>query len=337
MDPFSQGLIGATAASTFSNKKTLKIAAITGCFAGLMPDLDVLISSHDDPLFSLEYHRHFTHSLFFVPIGGFIAASLIWLVYFRKKKPFKQILFFAVIGFGSHGLLDAMTAYGTLLLWPISDYRFTFNAISIIDPIFTFTTFMFLILAVIKNKVKLARIAAIFAITYLAFGLFNQFNVENKIKQIAKTRNHNIERSFFNPTIGNIFLWRSIYQYNNNYYIDAVRIIPFKSLEFKEGEQTKVINIDNIYPFLTEDSIQKQDIKRFSKFSKDYIYQYPNKEYIISDLRYGIFPYDLRGLWGIKISPETQDEHVKFIYFRAAEERNFKELLSLIFDGFDKK
>ena len=68
MDPVTQGVLGASLASVISNKKNLKIAAFCGLVGGLVPDLDILIRSEEDSLLSIEYHRHFTHSLFFVPL-----------------------------------------------------------------------------------------------------------------------------------------------------------------------------------------------------------------------------------------------------------------------------
>jgi len=47
-------------------------------FAGLLADSDVLIHSSSDPLLTIEYHRHFTHSVFFVPIGVLLAAAVLF-------------------------------------------------------------------------------------------------------------------------------------------------------------------------------------------------------------------------------------------------------------------
>ncbi len=42
----------------------------------VIPDMDVLIRSASDPLLAIEYHRHFTHALAFIPVGGLIAAAM---------------------------------------------------------------------------------------------------------------------------------------------------------------------------------------------------------------------------------------------------------------------
>ena len=76
MDPFTQGIVGTTVAQTATKKNTLVIASVIGLLSGLAPDLDIFIRSSTDPLLFLEYHRHFTHSLIFIPIGALICATV---------------------------------------------------------------------------------------------------------------------------------------------------------------------------------------------------------------------------------------------------------------------
>ena len=73
MDPVTQGAFGAIFAQTISKRKNF-IGSIVGCCAGLAPDLDIFIRSASDPLLKLEYHRQFTHSLVFIPIGALIVT-----------------------------------------------------------------------------------------------------------------------------------------------------------------------------------------------------------------------------------------------------------------------
>ena len=83
MDPITQGAFGAIFAQTISNKKKILIGSIVGCCAGLAPDLDIFIRSVSDPLLKLEYHRQFTHSIIFIPIGALI-VTLFSRILFKK-------------------------------------------------------------------------------------------------------------------------------------------------------------------------------------------------------------------------------------------------------------
>ncbi|MCY4523261.1 MAG: metal-dependent hydrolase, partial [Halobacteriovoraceae bacterium] len=78
MDPLSQGVVGAAFSQSMAKKEEAKLAFAVGFGAGLLADIDVLIRSSADPLLKIEYHRHFTHSLVFIPLGGLLAASILW-------------------------------------------------------------------------------------------------------------------------------------------------------------------------------------------------------------------------------------------------------------------
>ena len=116
MDPISQGVLGAAFAQTRGPKQMLAKAAAIGAIAGMVPDLDVLIRSSTDPLLAVEFHRHFTHSLFFIPIGGLLCSLLLYpLLGKRWQLSYRQTLVWCMIGFATHGLLDGFTTFGTKL------------------------------------------------------------------------------------------------------------------------------------------------------------------------------------------------------------------------------
>ena len=77
MDPVTQGAFGAVFAQLKGRQKDLAKAGVIGALAGMAPDLDILIRSDTDPLLALEYHRHFSHSLSFIPIGGLIVSLVL--------------------------------------------------------------------------------------------------------------------------------------------------------------------------------------------------------------------------------------------------------------------
>ena len=80
MDPVTQGLLGAAVSQSIAKHDQIRLAAGIGFVAGIAPDVDILIHSSQDPLLGLEMHRHFTHSLIFIPIGALIVACLAYLV-----------------------------------------------------------------------------------------------------------------------------------------------------------------------------------------------------------------------------------------------------------------
>ena len=126
MDPISQAVFGCTASASIARKDTIKPALLCGIVGGTIADLDILIRTHEDCLLAIEFHRHFTHSIFFIPFGALLVATLCFLL-LRKKVEFKSLVIFSGVAFATHGFLDACTSYGTLLLWPIYNKRIAFK------------------------------------------------------------------------------------------------------------------------------------------------------------------------------------------------------------------
>ncbi|MAI29444.1 MAG: metal-dependent hydrolase [Rickettsiales bacterium] len=318
MDPVSQGLLGAVFSCSFAKKKEIRFASFCGLIGGVAPDIDILIRSNSNPLLFIEYHRHFSHSLAFVPVGGLIISFFLYL-FFKQKKKFKTIFIFTTLGFLSHGFLDSCTSYGTSLFWPFSESRISWNIISIIDPIYTFILLFFFILSFFLQSGHFTKLGLCLSFLYLGFGLSKHIQVEKLISKIAEDRGHKVERHLLKPTIGNVILWRSVYQYNKYYYVDAVYMPTFGIPKIRKGKKVKVIDKETVFPEILSDSLQRDDIRKFSFFSQDFIYIHPDFKNIIADLRYGTLPDDDMSLWGIEINPSENNKHVTFKKLR-----NFK-------------
>jgi len=309
MDPVSQGLVGAVLPQSVSNKKEIRLAAAIGFLSGLLADIDVIIHSSTDPLMFLDYHRQFTHSLVFIPIGGFIAAGFCWL-FLKKRLSFWKIYLYAFLGYGTHCFLDACTNYGTQLLWPFSDARIAWNVVSIIDPIFTFTLLFLVIIAAVRKSRLIARLGLLFAVCYLLFGLYQRERAEDALLSLAQSRGHDVERILVNPSIGNLLVWRSIYEAHGNYYVEAIRVGPFSESKIYNGGSIKVFDTAQELPGLDTDSVLYSDINRFKSFAKDFLVVHPEYPDIIGDLRMGILPNSTKPIWGIKINLDNQNKHV---------------------------
>jgi len=333
MDPLSQAFIGSGVAQSFSKKGVqVRQALFCGAIGGLMPDIDILIRSNIDPLKAIEYHRHFTHSLFFIPFGGLFVAALLWLIFFRKnkKQKFSIIYLFSTLGYATHGLLDSCTAYGTQILWPFSDYRASWSVISIIDPLFTLPLIAFCILSYFKKERKYARSGIYLCMIYLLYGFYNQLSAKSYILDVAKNRGHEVEKIFMNPSLANNILWRSVYKSGNNYYIDAVNVRPFRNTVFYKGSKVEAIDKELVFDKIPKGSKQRDDIRRFSHFTKGYIYLHPNSNNVIADLRYSAVPNDIESLWGIKIDEENPQNHVKFISLRKVGSKQRQNFVGMV-------
>ena len=300
MDPLSQGTVGAALAQSSASKKNIFKISVIGFLAGLAPDLDVLIQSSTDPILSLEYHRQFSHSLFFIPFGALIVALLIFPLV-KKSMNLKTVYIASLLGYATHGLLDACTSYGTLLFWPFSNERVTWNNISIIDPLFTIPA---LILAVTAIKTK-KRIFSFFSIGwiifYLSLGLVQYERALSAANDLAESRGHNPERLTLKPSFGNLILWKSIYQHEQTFYVDAIRAV--RSSTVCLGESIEIFDYQQHLSGLDKESQQARDVERFRWFSQDYL-GFDEEKNLVTDVRYSMLPNQIQPMWGLVIDDQ---------------------------------
>ena len=330
MDPLTQGVLGAALPQSISNKKSLGIIGIIGFLSGLAPDLDVFIRSENDPILFLEFHRQFTHSLVFIPFGGLICSLVLYFIISKRFKiSFKETWLYSTLGYATHGLLDACTSYGTLLFWPFSQTRIAWNNVSIIDPLFTIPLLILIVTAGVKQKKIFAVMAMLWAIFYLSLGVYQKNQAIKASTKIAKDRGHETIRINVKPSIGNLLLWKSIYETKDKFYIDAIRL--GWSPKIFNGESVNKMNIQSAFPWLGIKSQQARDVERFKWFSNGYIAINPKNKNQILDIRYSALPNEIGGLWGIELSKEkTNNSHVKYITNRTISKMRFKEFKEML-------
>lgn len=327
MDPISQGAVGAAFAQSSAQPERLRAYAIFGALAGLAPDLDIFIQSSTDPLLFLEYHRHFTHALVFIPIGALIVCTVLFRV-LRHALTFRQAYLACLIGYATHGLLDACTSYGTQLLWPFSDVRISWNNISVVDPLATIPLVVLVILSVRKRSRRYAVAAVVWLLSYLLIGVVQHERAMATAYQMAAAKGHTPDRLTVKPGFANILLWKSIYQYDGQYYVDAVRVGTDR--RFCPGQRIAVFDYDKHLPSLARDSQQAIDIERFRWFSDNYIASMNSDGYII-DVRYSAVPNEINPLWGIQVDTSAPaGTHADFIPSRRASAAQTEALWALL-------
>jgi len=318
LDPLTQGVFGSLFAQAGTRRKHMRPAAAVGFLGGMAPDLDVLIRSSSDSLLAIEYHRHFTHALAFIPTAAMLVALVAWpLVHrWRPETKFARIFLWSALGVASHGLLDAMTSYGTRLLWPFSAQRVAWNAISVIDPLFTVPLVVLLGIALWKQSRKGARIAALWAAFYLAIGALQQHRAENVVAHWAENTGIAASRVIAKPSFANLVLWRGLVDDGERMHVVAVRILPGSPALVWPGSSVPHYGHDNGNGEWPADSRLAEGLKRFRHFSGDWLFRYYSYDgdatIFVGDLRYAIDPASRRPLWGIRLDPEDPTATVRF-------------------------
>ncbi|MEM1402459.1 MAG: metal-dependent hydrolase [Pseudomonadota bacterium] len=336
MDPITQGALGASMPQSVARPQRMGLAMLCGVLGGMAPDLDVLVSSSADPLLFLEYHRQFTHSLVFIPFGALLVASALWFVFGRARSwPFGQIYVYCFLGYATHGLLDACTTYGTLLLWPFSDARIAWNNISIVDPLFTVPLLVGVILARWRRSPWPARLALAWGVTYLGLGAVGRDMAAEEGLRVAHSRGHSPEFVDAKPSFANLVLWKTIYREGGRYFVDAIRI-GSEPVVF-EGESVAALDLSRDFPWLDRQSLQGRDVERFRWFSAGYLAADPEMPDRIIDLRYSLLPNEIKPLWGIQLFRAQQNSrHVDYVTMRSGGDEALPALLAMIFPERDR-
>ena len=197
MDPVTQGTLGAALAQAGADKRRIRSFAVAGGISGLAPDLDIFISSATDPLLYLEFHRQFSHSLIFIPVGATICALLLH-GFLKKRLTWRETWLACLLGYASHGLLDACTSFGTQLFWPFSDMRVAWNFVSVVDPLFSVPLAALVGVAFLRRSRLYAFLGLGWVAVYLLIGLVTSRDKACDVltefdRQVAKRRKALIE------------------------------------------------------------------------------------------------------------------------------------------------
>jgi inner membrane protein len=333
MDPVTQGIVGAAFAQTRGSKKTLAQAAVIGALAGMAPDLDVLIRSATDPLIALEFHRHFTHSLLFVPFGALICALVFYGVLAKRwQLNFPQIYTWSFLGYVTHGLLDGCTSYGTQLLWPLTDYRFSWDVVSVIDITFTLPLMALVVLAARQSSRRYLTAAFVWGCFYLSLGFVQHERALDMGRELIAERGHEVIRLEAKPSFSNLVVWKVVYETEQRFYVDAVKPGIF-SAQVWQGDSIQKVSSPRDFPWLDLSSQQAKDIQRFDWFSSGYLARDPQNSFKIMDVRYSMLPNSIRPLWGIELSPESKaQEHVRYYTQRDDPRASLGQLINMIFE-----
>ncbi len=329
MDLVTQGVLGAAVAQGLAPEKSARRWAALGALGGLAPDLDGLIRSGSDPLLFLDFHRHFTHSLAFIPVGAALVAALVWAGS-RGKIHAREAYLPCLVGYATHGLLDGCTSYGTNLLWPFSEVRVAWNIISIIDPLFTLPLLLGIVLSLYLRRSVWVRGGLALAMVYLGGGALQHQRVMDVQGSLAAERGHAIKRGRVKPAFGNNVLFRSYYEHAGRYYVDAIRVNWWGDVTVYEGGDVARLDVEEFLASHRVSATQARDLQRFEHFSAGYLVEHPEQSNVIGDLRYAFLPNAISPIWGIQWSEPPLDAHTPFVQFRGLSEERWERYLSML-------
>ena len=284
MDSLSQAVLGASVAGACAPAGHRGKAMLLGAGLGTLPDLDVFID-FGGAVENYTYHRGFSHSLFVLaPL-----SALIWLLLRRWWAPVrdKPLRWLAAISLAllTHPLIDAHTAYGTQLFWPLTVPPTSWATLFIIDPLYTLPLLVGVLVAAINRKVSgtALRVGLVFSTIYVGWSWVAQATVSRNVEDALASMQLQGAPVFLTPTPFNTLLWRAVVITDHGY------LEGFDSLMVDEGTM-------RFTAYASEtDAIEGAGdiwaVSRLRWFAQDFVKAHiDNDRLVISDLRMGQEP-----------------------------------------------
>lgn len=312
VDPLTHTLLGAGLGYAVFGRKLGRTAAAAGALAALLPDADVFIRSATDPLLAIEYHRHFTHSLFFAPIGAALVMSL-WLWRAAAREHWKTLWACTLLAYVSHTLLDAATSYGTLLFWPLSRHRFGWDFVSVVDLLMTVPLAIGVGWGVARQRQRAVIAGLAIAMVYLGSGIVQHQRAAAAQRQLAAARGHIPERAEVMPTLANNLVWRALYVHDGLIYSDRIRVGWLSSPTVREGWSLPLIGADELNARETTWEGARREFARFRWFAEGWIARSPSDQTVLGDMRYSLSAEAFDPIWGIRFAPSDAPSRVEWV------------------------
>jgi inner membrane protein len=182
MDPVTHGLTGALIAQAgfrqrLGNYSTLALAAVA-----MFPDLDIVYRLEGLPTY-IENHRGLTHSFVGVLASGILLGAILGRI--DKKRRYLAWISACWVALFSHQVLDLITSYGTIVLYPFNLNRYYLDWVFIIDFFLSGILAVSLLLSLKSKSEQKAKWGLLIASVYILFCAGNQYFAIHQLKKSA--------------------------------------------------------------------------------------------------------------------------------------------------------
>jgi inner membrane protein len=299
MDPLTHGLLGASLGQALSGPALGRRALGWGALLAMAPDVDILVRSLG-PLEDWKWHRGPTHGLFVVLAAGVLAGY--WL---SRPAPGTRRAFtvLAVAALVSHPLLDLCTTWGTQLLSPFSDRRFSLDWIAIVDPAYSLLLAAGLAIGLRAGVESLrARRAGVAVVAlsclYLLLGGFVNARIAELAREDLRERGIQVSRVSAYPTLLQLPFRRVVARSGDEVHVGWLSLLRPRPIEWESFTQARGPLVDT--------ALATSEGRVFEWFAMGEatprIEEESGRRFVeLDDLRYG-FPGSPRdGFWGVRV------------------------------------
>lgn len=285
MDSLTQVALGSAVGYAVLGNKVGRKAIAWGAILGTLPDLDVFLP-YGGSVEAFTYHRGFSHSLF---VHLLISPLIVWLILkiHTGMQAYKTRWFWLVfLCLSTHALLDALTVYGTQLMWPLTEHPFALSSMFIIDPLYTLPLLIGLAFTLLPkitaNKAyKVNAITLGISTAYLCLAFVIKLTIDDKVKTALNNRNINVTAYISTPAPLTTLLWRVVVMSDGHYYEGYASVF--------DSANEVTLNAYKTTPSLIKPIDNQWGIQRLQWFTKGfYAIGQQNAKVILSDLRMGM-------------------------------------------------
>lgn len=289
MDSVTHIFLGGVVAALAVPARDRRRALFAGAVLNTLPDLDVVALAllDVDPITHVTWHRGPTHSLLLLPFAGFAIWMLLRRVWTPVMQSSRRWLWAVMLALLTHPLLDAFTAYGTQILWPLPLPSAIWSSLFIIDPTFTLPLLIAFVAALSLGSKPAARrwlvCGMLMSCAYLGWTLIAKMLVERAAAPVLALAGLHDAPRFSAPMPFNSVLWR---------------VVVMTETGFLEGERSLIADRGpmRFHPYVSDMSALAAvagmpDVQRLEWFTHGF-FKAEEREgrLVLSDLRMGSEP-----------------------------------------------
>ena len=218
MDSLTQLVLGAGIAGAIAPAGQRRKALLAGAVLGTLPDLDVVID-YGDAVSNFTFHRGFSHSLFVLLPFSIVLWAILTRFWDPARAAPRRWLAIITLVLLTHPLLDAHTAYGTQLLWPLTTPPVSWSTLFIIDPLYTLPLLIACLLALFRPMTMGRVLYGALAVSciYLAWSWIAKWQVESVVDAHLARTGQPEAPYFTTPSPLNTLMWRVVILTDDGY------------------------------------------------------------------------------------------------------------------------
>jgi inner membrane protein len=220
----------------------------------------------------------------------------------RLREQPKLVLAAAAIGWASHGPLDALTSYGTMLWWPLSYQRVSLDWMPIIDPIWTLTMLALVLAAVFRKRVRWTRTSIAFCTIYFGFAAWQHGRALDATAAVAASRGHVPQNLRAMPSPTALSLWRGLYRTSDHAHAVGV-FVPYLVGQPRVNPGPRALLAD--VGTAADSAEERRMFEVFNWFADGFAFvPDPSQPGRVADGRYSADAAGFASLWGLDLASD---------------------------------